>query len=119
LTGVREPMLDVTVCISAYWSVLRVDLSAKYVIVTREDPQAPGIRADEGTSFYEAYTSDLNVSASQSRTLQKLPPEFEGPLDVHEIRKVFGQLEVRHEDLDDSFLNEITQLMQHSSHQYD
>jgi hypothetical protein len=107
IVRVQEPMLRFTVSLANSFSSFRLDLSSAYVVVTKEDPKAPGLRCDHGTYFYKAYHDDMVLSARQC-TQVALPPQSFDPdsLTTQNVRTLlvslgFGVQALSNEDLDD------------------
>ncbi len=65
----EAPLLDITIALKSSASLLRFDQSSRVVIVTKEDPREPALRADHGTYFYNAFREEMRMSHTQGRTL--------------------------------------------------
>jgi hypothetical protein len=63
--------VDVEISLLKYFSLLRIDLSSRAAIVTREDPTQPGWRADAGTFLYNAWREDIRLAAQFGRNLPR------------------------------------------------
>ena len=62
----EEPLLRIDLYLIDHFSAFRFDISDQYVIVTKEDKEASGLRADSGTYFYDSYKDDVRLSERQS-----------------------------------------------------
>ena len=62
----EEPLLRIELYLIDHFSAFRFDISDQYVIVTKEDKEAAGLRADSGTYFYDSYKDDVRLSERQS-----------------------------------------------------
>jgi hypothetical protein len=62
----EEPLLRIELYLIDHFSAFRFDISDQYVIVTKEDKEASGLRADSGTYFYDSYKDDVRLSERQS-----------------------------------------------------
>lgn len=62
----EEPLLRIELYLTDHFSAFRFDISDQYVIVTKEDKEASGLRADSGTYFYDSYKDDVRLSERQS-----------------------------------------------------
>lgn len=115
---VNESMVDIEIFLLNAWSVMRVDLSDQYVLVTGEDSREPGLRADSGTHFYKTYSKDLEFIARQARRLPKLELNIslEAPDDVPQLLRA---LDISSEGLDPERMKEIWDLALKGTHQYD
>jgi hypothetical protein len=117
--GLTEPMLDVELILLPVWSVMRIDLSDDYVVVTSEDSREPGLRADSGTHFYGTYSKDLDLQAKQGKLLPALESfsnvEIESPAD---LKLLMQKLTLAHADLDGSSLQKLWDLISTKAHQY-
>lgn len=119
MASLTESMLDVELFVLPIWSVVRIDLSDRYVIVTSEDDREPGLRADEETHYYGTYRKDLDFLAKQGRRL----PHLDGfcGLQVNtaaDLLPLMKKLELVHDDVDALRLDGIWSLMMGKSHQY-
>jgi hypothetical protein len=61
-----EPLLRIRVFFVDHFSAFRLDISDQYVVVTKEDKEASGLRADAGTYFYDSYKDDVRLTERQS-----------------------------------------------------
>lgn len=83
-----EPLLRIRVFFVDHFSAFRLDISDKYVVVTKEDKEASALRADTGTYFYDSYKDDVRLTERQSREMKccgKL--EFSGAIDEEKLRE--------------------------------
>ncbi len=62
----EEPLLRIELYLIDHFSAFRLDISDQYVIFTKEDKEASGLRADSGTYFYDSYKDDARLSERQS-----------------------------------------------------
>jgi hypothetical protein len=62
----EEPLLRIELYLIDHFSAFRLDISDQYVVVTKEDKEASGLRADSGTYFYDSYKDDVRLSERQS-----------------------------------------------------
>jgi hypothetical protein len=118
-TSLTESMIDIEIYLVPMWSVVRIDLSDEYVILTSEDPREPGLRVDRGSHFYGTYSKELDFIATQSRPLPRLDSSSDlvlaGPSDAKSILQYLG---IAHEDLSQARYEELFQLIDSKSHQY-
>lgn len=63
----EEPQLKIDIYLVNHFSAFRLDISDHYVIVTKEDKEATGLRADSGTYFYNSYKDDVRLTERQSK----------------------------------------------------
>ncbi|MCF5883697.1 hypothetical protein K3H38_12110 [Aeromonas veronii] len=63
----KEPLLTIEIHLTSNFSVFRLDISDSYVIVTKEDKEAAGLRADSGTYFYNSYKDETRLIERQSK----------------------------------------------------
>ncbi len=61
-----EPLLRINIYLANHFSTFRLDISDHYVVVTKEDKEAAGLRADKGTYFYNSYIDDVRLCERQS-----------------------------------------------------
>src|SRR6185369_1432352 len=96
----------------------RLDLSDQYVVITKEDPQAPGMRADKGSYFYQAYLDDLRLTFDQGRILPRAPSSFD-PADLTPatVRGLFTNIGLSLA-VSDSVLAQVVELARASENPY-
>lgn len=63
----KEPLLTIEIHLTSNFSAFRLDISDSYVIVTKEDKEAAGLRADSGTYFYNSYKDETRLIERQSK----------------------------------------------------
>jgi hypothetical protein len=118
--GVSESMIDVELVLLPIWSVMRIDLSDQYVLITSEDGREPGLRADNGTPFYNTYAKDLDLIARQGRSLPQLECLLGLQFDsAGDLSLLLDRLGLTHSDLDAARLERIWNLIAHGGHQYE
>lgn len=74
----KEPLLTINIHLASTFSAFRLDISDSYVIVTKEDKEAAGLRADAGTYFYNSYKDETRLVERQSKKVQ-----FYRPVDIN------------------------------------
>lgn len=57
-----EPLLRIHLFFIDSFSAFRLDISDRYVIITKEDLGASALRADAGTYFYDSYKDDVRLT---------------------------------------------------------
>lgn len=65
-----EPLLRIKLYFVDSFSAFRLDISDKYVIVTKEEKDASALRADAGTYFYDSYKDDVRLTERQAIELE-------------------------------------------------
>jgi hypothetical protein len=105
LNAKEYPLLRIEVTLLRSYSSFRLDLSSQYVILTKEDPQAPAVRCDVGSFFYSAYMDDLVITARQGRSITVKP--FDSVLSVESVRHHFVELSLVGDGLDDELLQSV------------
>jgi hypothetical protein len=63
----REGQLDVSLFVKSSSPVFRIDASDKRVILTREDPNEPGLSCSAETHFFNSFLAQVNFDVKQSR----------------------------------------------------
>lgn len=53
------PLLELTICLKNNFSTLRIDISSKVAIITKEDPSEPALVCREGSFLYRTYKEEL------------------------------------------------------------
>ena len=62
----EEPLLKINIYLLEHFSSFRVNISDKYVVITKEDKQASALRADKDTYFYDSYIHDIELHKLQA-----------------------------------------------------
>ena len=101
----QYPLLRVEITLLPSFSSFRIDLSSQYVILTKEDPQAPGVRCDHGSFFYRAYLDDLVLTAKQGKSIAATPISSE--VSVESLREHFSQLGLVESSVSEEFLRSV------------
>ena len=52
-----------------HFSAFRLDISDDYVVITKEDKEASGLRADKGTYFYDSYIDEERLHERQATNI--------------------------------------------------
>ena len=103
-----EPLLRITLALTNHFSSFRIDLSAPYAIITREDALAPAVKCDKGTYYYDSYAEDIVLSQQQARRL--VQPKTLSPFTAEStdsMRTMLKDLGLPAEDLNDTDLTNI------------
>jgi hypothetical protein len=102
-----HPLLKIEIILLRLYSSFRIDLSSKYVILTKEDPKAPAVMCDSGSYFYRAYMDDLVLSAKQGKPVLAAP--FGSDVEMAAVRKHFAELDLLGGGMSDGPLASIVQ----------
>ncbi len=102
------PLLNIQLTLLPLFSSFRLDLSSRYVILTKEDPRAPGLRCDIDSEFYIAYRDDLLLTARQGTEIELTP--ISTNLDLASVRRHFANLALGLDSLSDNFLQSVIQM---------
>lgn len=88
----KEPLLRIHLHLVEHFSAFRFDISDRYVVVTKEDKEAPGLRADQSTYFYDSYRDDVTLTERQSRSIEFDDDILDSPMiTVDELRQLVTQ----------------------------
>jgi len=66
ITKHDEPLLRIEIYLLEHFSAFRLDISDDYVVITKEDREASGLRADKGTYFYDSYIDEVRLHERQA-----------------------------------------------------
>ncbi|MEM8943989.1 MAG: hypothetical protein AAGD11_02315 [Planctomycetota bacterium] len=110
----EEPLLTIDLFLINHFSAFRLDISDRYVVVTKEDKEAAGLRADANTYFYDSYVDDVRLSERQGKEVrfnEQVPAK--GRIQTTELKKVIIDAELlpeaKLEELDlDLILNAVS-----------
>ena len=95
----EEPLLRIEIHLVNHFSAFRFDISDQYVIVTKEDSEAAGLKADKSTYFYDSYVDDSRLSERQSKGIvydKKIP--LDGELTSENIKTLIVEIRLMKED---------------------
>ncbi|MNZ61431.1 hypothetical protein D3C78_795290 [compost metagenome] len=83
-----EPLLRIKLFFVDGFSAFRLDISDRYVIVTKEEREASAMRADAGTYFYDSYKDDVRLMERQSTELTCCGKvEFDGEISEEKLKE--------------------------------
>ena len=115
----EQPLLDVTVALLTTVPLFRIDFSSRLALITREDPQEPALRCDEGTFFYKAYREDLRFSLQQSRQLPRTDKGIPiSMLDANSLELLLVAVGLNSQNLDKADLQRIVSLVKRAENPY-
>lgn len=83
-----QPLLRIRVFFVEHFSAFRLDIADQFVVVTKEDKAASGLRADAGTYFFDSYRDDVRLTERQSIEMKccgKL--DFPALLDIEKFKE--------------------------------
>lgn len=84
-----EPLLRINIFFVEHFSAFRLDISDEFVVVTKEDKTASGLKADVDTYFYDSYKDDVRLTERQSIILHNYPDlVFDGHVDEMKLEEV-------------------------------
>lgn len=104
------PLLNIHLTLLPLFSSFRLDLSSQYVILTKEDSRAAGLRCDSESEFYIAYRDDLLLTARQGKEITMKPIRTD--LNVTSVRHHFADLGLALDSVTDEFLQSIIKISQ-------
>lgn len=67
----EQPLLELTIGLINHYSMFRIDLSTKLVVITKEDTSEPALMCEKDTFFFKSYLEDLRLSLRQSQILNE------------------------------------------------
>lgn len=85
----EEPLLRIDLHLTNHFSAFRFDVSDNYVVVTKEDSEASGLKADQATYFYDSYVDDARLTERQSKRVsysKKIP--LDGDLTTSLVKEI-------------------------------
>jgi hypothetical protein len=90
-----EPLLRINLFFVNSFSAFRLDISDRYVIVTKEDASASALKADAGTYFYDSYKDDVRLTERLSMQLPYSPDlEFTSKFTDSSLLETIKQLKL-------------------------
>lgn len=116
ITKEEQPQIQVNIGLRQTFSTLRYDVSSKYVIITKEESNAPAIRCDAPGQYYKAYREEVTFAFNQSREVSP-PRGFEVILDADRVKRLLEEsLNIDLRDLDE---NDMDEIMRHARERKD
>jgi hypothetical protein len=67
----EQPLLDLKIGLIDHYSMFRMDLSTKLLVITKEDTSEPALMCEKDTFFFKSYLEDLRLSLRQSQILNE------------------------------------------------
>lgn len=93
-----QGLLSIKVTLLPFFSLCRFDANDSFVVLTREDPSDPALKADQGP-IYDMFLEDLRSSAQQGRLL---PDKDISQLSIRDALKTLGvNLQFTEQELDE------------------
>jgi hypothetical protein len=84
-----EPLLGIKLFFVSSFSAFRLDISDKYVMVTKEEKEACALRADAGTYFYDSYKDDVRLVERQAEEFKCCGRvEFQGEVTMEKLKEI-------------------------------
>lgn len=96
LLKINEPIIDIELYFTNYFSTFRFDISDKYIIITKEDPEATALRADSETYFYDSYKYDFKILEEQCRKVDFDTIEHDSnlPLSLETVELILNESKI-------------------------
>lgn len=106
--------LELRVFVKDNFSLLRMDISQNYIIITKEDPTLPVLLFEKEFYLFSPYREDFNQTIKQSteiissdKTFEFLPNEV---IDIEKVQEFFNSLSVESPKIDE--IAEIIKIIQ-------
>lgn len=118
----KQPQLRIDIGLRDTFSTLRYDVSSKYVIISKEEADAPGIRCDAPGYYYKSYRAEVTFAYNQARPVTDPPNGFSAELDridADGLKKLFEKLDVRVTGITDEELAEIIKIVKDPHNPYE
>jgi hypothetical protein len=104
----QQPQIQVDIRLRQTFSTLRYDVSSKYVVITKEESDAPAMRCDAPGQYYRAYREEVTFAFNQATAVPNPQRGFSASLDIGQVKKLFEEdLKLRIPGIDDGDLAEI------------
>lgn len=116
----EQPLLGVKLFFVNHFSAFRLDISDQYVIVTKEDKEAAGLKADKESYFYASYKDDIRLLERQSVKVDvKSSPPSMRDINSSDIKTILCEMEVfSTEQIHALDYNKILELIQNPKNPY-
>jgi hypothetical protein len=115
----EQPLLDLTIGLINHYSMFRIDLSTKLLVITKEDTSEPALMCEKDTFFFKSYLEDLRLSLSQSQILNvNVEGILFNELNGEKIRNFLTSLRLDISILDGEDLNDIAEMVKKGENPY-
>lgn len=115
----EQPLLDLTIGLIDHYSMFRIDLSTKLVVITKEDTSEPALMCEKDTFFFKSYLEDLRLSLNQSQILNEKEEGISfNELDGEKIRDFITSLGLETSILEDDDFKEIAEIVKKGENPY-
>lgn len=117
---IEEPMLRISLYLCSHYSAFRIDLSTEYVIITKEDRNAPAIICPNNTHFYRSYKDEILLSSQQSKKVQTLRmTDFHlDSIDGEKVSAALAQLGLKDSEMTQDFFNKVATICKEKINPY-
>jgi len=115
----QEPLLRIRLGLTRYLSSFRLDLSSQYVIVTKEDRDAPAMRCDKDTYFYRSYYDEIVLAHRQAREIKggiRIPAAAE--LTAADVGRVLASVGMGNSGMDEEDLKGVIRMLTQPKNPY-
>jgi hypothetical protein len=102
-----NPLLDLFICLKNNFSTLRIDLSSKTGIITKEDPKEPALVCRENSFLYRTYKEEILQTFKEYKSINttlNFTYDFE-TLKVEDIEQIARLLEINDGLTNEDFSN--------------
>lgn len=109
---IKNNLLSVKLSLAPIFSTFRLDLSDRYVIVTKEDRKAPAIKCSSTSYYYESYKAEILTIEKQSKTVKPLVNNTHelGNLKKDDIKNILIEVDLFNPPLIDEDLEKIAKI---------
>jgi hypothetical protein len=113
------PLLDIAIGLKNNFSTLRIDLSSKVAIITKEDKQEPALVCREGSFLYRTYKEEILQTFKEYRQLNLLAnfPFTPVNLTKENVAAILGELDI-HAGLTDKDFEKIAVIVRENKNPY-
>lgn len=116
----QNHLLSVDLSLASRFSTFRLDLSDKYVIVTKEDRKAPAIKCSSKSYYYESYKAEILIIEKQSKPVKQIRNNTckLGNLNKEDIKNILLEVELFDPPLIEEDLEKIAKICNEGENPY-
>ncbi|MFA6275779.1 MAG: hypothetical protein WC622_03470 [Pedobacter sp.] len=103
----KYPLLDLTICLKNNFSTLRIDVSSKTAIITKEDPKEPALVCRQGSFLYRTYKEEILQTFKEYKPVNT-SINFAYQLDTlsaDDVKNMISQLNLNSSLVDNDYLD--------------
>ncbi|MCP1384816.1 hypothetical protein [Runella salmonicolor] len=116
----KYPLLDLSICLKNNFSTLRIDLSTKVAIITKEDLKEPALICRSGSFLYRTYREELLQTFKEYKpinTALNFPYNIES-ISIQDVKTMLEKLDINI-DLENETILKVLEIIKNKINPYE